>query len=159
MSDTLTGAAFVVLAIGGAYYLSKSTTKLNHVDVTALPQNKLSTRAGNASRSTIDPDTVLESEAPTFRGRREQGGGLMERVVSTRLAQSWRSAEMPIQAELRRSANLPLGTLLNRIQNGVQSVYSQTIAKTNYVLDSERERPVVQGRIRQKFQIPNFLEK
>lgn len=157
MGDTATGVAFVVLAVGGAYYLSQSTKQLNKVDIMSARQpNAVTNRADNASRSPIQGTNVFEAESPTFIGT-FGGGRLMERVVSTRLAQSWRDAEMPVMASMRRHSNAPLDVMLARVQGGVKSVYNQTLGKTAYILDSEREKGVIQGKIRQKFQIANFL--
>ncbi|MBS0654723.1 MAG: hypothetical protein JSR46_03015 [Verrucomicrobia bacterium] len=157
MTDSATGVAFVVLAVGGAYYLSQSTKQLSKVDImSAEKKNVVSSRASNASRSSIQGTSVFEAEAPSLIGKFGPGR-LMERVVSTRLAQSWRDAEMPIMASMRRHSNAPLDLMLARVQAGVKSVYDQTLGKTAYILDGERERPVIQGKIRQKFQIANFL--
>ena len=157
MSDTATGVAFIVLAVGGAYYLSQSTKQLSKVEImSATQKNVTSDRATNASRSPIQGTNVFEAEAPSLIGA-FGGGRLMERVVSTRLGQSWRDAEMPMMASMRRESNAPLDVMLARVQSGVKSVYAHTMGKTAYILDAERERPVIQGKIRQKFQIANFL--
>jgi len=153
-----TGIAFLAIAIGGAWYISNHTPKPSVMATTQKKKgNPVSARASNASEMAVDNETVMEAAAPTLQGK-WGGGRLIERVTSTRLANSWRNSEMPNMTNQRTNHSLGADEMLVRIRTATKHVLEDTLHKTAYIYDPDRQRPVIQGKIRSVFQTSNFLK-
>jgi hypothetical protein len=151
MGDSATGVAFLVIVAGGAWYLSTHPISSAKKPKATSP---IESRAENASESQIDPKAVLEASSPSLNGIKG-GPRLLERVTNNRLADSWRSSEIPA-LNMRRDNGVPLEEQLARAQAVTKMVYSGTMNKTYHLLNEDRPRPMTQGRIRNKFQTTNF---
>lgn len=156
MTDATLGVIFLAAAAGGAYFINRSqnpsTAALNRKE----QKNMVANRAENASMSQLDSGNIRETAAPTLEGK-FGGGRMLERVVSTRLARSWRSSELPHLAALKQNVHSSPEEMLTRIQWATKSAFTDSLSKTAYIFDPDRQRPVTQGKIRSKFQISNFL--
>lgn len=153
MGDQTTGLVLLVVAAGGAYYISTNSNKMAK-KVQAAASQPLNARAGNAAESPLVAENIKEASAPTFGGK-FGGSRLIERTISTRLAQSWRNSEIP--AISRLNYNRPADETLAQIQGTTQRVYQNTMNKTAYIFSPDRQTPAVQGSIRKSYQVPNFL--
>lgn len=155
MSNT-TGVVFLVVAAAGGIYLYNISSKLSPTAMKERKKPSVYARAENASESQIVASNVREAAAPTLEGGIKNSGRMLERVVSTRLAESWRNSELP-GLQFGHS-NAPLDEMLVRAQSATKHVYVGTMDKLNYMFDPDRQRPIIQGRIRNKFQTTNFVK-
>ena len=95
MSNT-TGVVFLVVAAAGGIYLYNISSQLSP---TVLKEKRkpstIYARAENASESQINAANVREAASPSLEGGIKDSGRMIERVISTRLAESWRDSELP----------------------------------------------------------------
>lgn len=137
--STIIGVAVIIGAVGIGYYIST----LNPPEM----------KQANSSHMQLDQKNVFAAATPALdTGRYTRA---LEKAYTTRQAQMNLNADLPQLSGL--SKNLSAGRTLAEIQGRVANIYVDVHQKTDYLFSESRKRPVLQGRIREKNQVTNFL--
>lgn len=138
MSDAYLVGATVVLVGAGLYFRSQQ-------------QMSSSKQAVMAASIGIDPKQVHEAMGPALSGR----DAFQFNGYSTRTAMDERNTQRPAVSAVPRNASAD--AIVSQVQKVAGAVNADVKRKTAFVYAQRRSTPLHQGKIRDRFQVTNFV--